>query len=133
SAPTGLTAAAGNDQVVLNWNPSTGATGYNVKRSTTNNGPYTTIGPNVNVTNFTDTAATNGSTYYYVVSALDAGGEGANSSQATVTLAPNAPTNPSAVGGAGQVALSWTPSPGAATYTIKRRTTSGSYDTTYPE
>jgi len=34
-APTGLNAAAGNAQVNLTWNASTGATGYYVKRSTT--------------------------------------------------------------------------------------------------
>lgn len=33
TAPTGLTATAGNRQVSLAWNPSAGATGYNVKRA----------------------------------------------------------------------------------------------------
>ncbi|NJO12539.1 MAG: hypothetical protein HC872_02730 [Gammaproteobacteria bacterium] len=37
-APTGLAAVAGNAQIQLNWNAVAGATGYNVKRSTTNGG-----------------------------------------------------------------------------------------------
>src|SRR6185503_10981836 len=42
--PTGLTAVPGNAQVQLSWSASTGAASYNVKRSTTNGGPYTTVG-----------------------------------------------------------------------------------------
>ncbi|MCA1607668.1 MAG: hypothetical protein LC775_19875, partial [Acidobacteria bacterium] len=40
AAPTGLTATAGNAQVALSWTASSGATSYNVKRSTTSGGPY---------------------------------------------------------------------------------------------
>jgi len=69
-APTGLTATAGNAQVVLSWNASTGATAYNVQRSTSNGGPYTTIATVTNTT-YTDNSVTNGITYYYVVSALN--------------------------------------------------------------
>jgi hypothetical protein len=43
SAPTNLTAIAGDSQVTLSWTAVTGVTGYNVKRSTTAGGPYTTI------------------------------------------------------------------------------------------
>ena len=37
----------GNAQVSLAWNAVSGATGYNVKRSTTNGGPYANVGANV--------------------------------------------------------------------------------------
>jgi endo-1,4-beta-xylanase len=83
-APTGLAATAGNAQVQLIWNPVTGATGYNVKRATTSGGPYTTIAT-VTGTSFTDTGRTNGTTYFYVVSAFNANGESANSSQVSAT------------------------------------------------
>ena len=43
AAPTGLNAAGGSAEVVLNWNVSLGASSYNVKRSTTNGGPYLVI------------------------------------------------------------------------------------------
>ncbi|RPH71651.1 MAG: DUF1929 domain-containing protein, partial [Myxococcaceae bacterium] len=42
--PTGLTATPGNTQVSLSWTASSGATSYNVKRSTVSGGPYTTVG-----------------------------------------------------------------------------------------
>ncbi|HKQ73186.1 MAG TPA: fibronectin type III domain-containing protein, partial [Blastocatellia bacterium] len=84
-APTGLAATAGNAQVSLTWNASTGATSYNVKRSTTSGGPYTTIATGVTATNFTNTGLTNGTTYFFVVSAVNSAGESPNSNQATAT------------------------------------------------
>src|SRR5262249_26737615 len=81
-APTGLTATPGNAQVVLNWSPSSGATSYNVKRSTVNGSGYVTI-VSQSGTSDTDMGLTNGTTYYYVVSAVNAFGESANSAQAS--------------------------------------------------
>ena len=127
--PANLIAAAGNAQVNLSWNASAGATSYLVKRSTTSGGAYTQISaPTTN--SFTDTGLTNGTTYYYVVSALSAGSESANSAQAsatpTVPLTPPAtPTGLQATAGSAQVSLSWTASATASSYHVKRSTTSG--------
>jgi hypothetical protein len=85
AAPTGLTATASSTQVSLTWNTVAGAASYNVKRSTTSGGPYTTIQSNVTTTSFTNTGLTNGTTYYYVVSAVNTQGESANSSQVSAT------------------------------------------------
>ena len=62
-----------------------------------------------------------------VVSAVNAAGESANSSEvsATPNLPPVAPTALVATPGANQVSLSWTGSAGATSYNIKRSTTSG--------
>ena len=95
-APTGLTATAGNGQVSLSWNASSGATSYNVKRSTTNGGPYSTVGSPTGTT-FTNTGLTNGTTYYYVVTAVNSAGESGNSNQASAT--------PSGGGGGAQLLL----------------------------
>jgi predicted carbohydrate-binding protein with CBM5 and CBM33 domain len=89
-APTGLAAAAGNAQVALTWTAASGATGYNVKRSTTNGGPYSNVATNVTGTSYTNTGLTNGTTYYYVVTAVNASGESPVSLQASGT--PSAPT-----------------------------------------
>ena len=70
-APTSLIATAGNAQVSLAWTASVGATGYNVKRSITNGGPYTVVATSAGVS-YTDTSVTNGTLYYYVVSATTA-------------------------------------------------------------
>lgn len=87
-----LTAAAGDSKVTLSWTAVDGATGYNVKRSTTAEGPYTTIAPNVQGTSYVDSAVTNGTTYYYVVTAITANGESANSNEASAT--PKAEVTP---------------------------------------
>jgi fibronectin type 3 domain-containing protein len=128
-APTGLMASAGTAQVSLNWTASAGAASYHVKRSTTSGGPYTQIAAPAG-TNFTDTGLTNGTTYFYVVSAVNSAGESANSSQASAT--PSAPAKPpaapaglQATPGNAQVTLTWTASAGASSYHLKRSTTSG--------
>jgi hypothetical protein len=77
--PGGLTAVAGDSQVALSWVASLGATGYNVKRSLTSGGTYFTIATNISVTTYTDTTVVYGTTYYYVVSALNPAGESTNS------------------------------------------------------
>jgi hypothetical protein len=88
-APTGLAAAGGNGQIVLNWN-SNGATKYNVKRSTTSGGPYTTIASSA-LAGFSDGTVANGVTYYYVVSAVNVVGESPNSSE--VSAVPQSSIN----------------------------------------
>ncbi|WJH34829.1 discoidin domain-containing protein [Paenibacillus sp. CC-CFT747] len=83
-APTGLSAAAGNASVSLSWTGVTGAASYNVKRSTTNGGPYTTIAT-VTSAAYADSGLANGTPYYYVVSALAGSNESADSSPASAT------------------------------------------------
>jgi len=84
ATPTGLMATAGDQQVALAWTASAGATSYNVMRSTTNGGPYTTVS-SPPTASYTDTGLTNGTTYYYVVSAVNAAGQSSNSNQASAT------------------------------------------------
>jgi len=81
-----LTATVADGLVPLSWNSSTGATSYNVQRSTVNGGPYTTLA-NPTVATYTDSTAVNGTTYYYVVSSTNNLGTSANSAQVSVTPA----------------------------------------------
>jgi fibronectin type 3 domain-containing protein len=129
ATPTNLQATAGNAQVSLTWSASTGATSYNLKRSTTSGGPYTKIS-SPTTANYTDTSLTNSTKYFYVVSAVNSAGESANSSEVSAT--PTAPANPpvtptnlQATAGNAQVSLTWSASTGATSYNLKRSTTSG--------
>ena len=88
-APASLTATAGLSGVInLSWPASAGATSYNVKRANFSGGPYTVIATGVTSTGYTNTGLFGAVTYYYVVSAVNANGEGANSSEASATVLP---------------------------------------------
>ena len=62
--------------VVLTWNASTSSVaGYNVYRGTVSGGPYTKINSAlVTALTYTDSTVQNGTTYYYVTTAVDSGG-----------------------------------------------------------
>ncbi len=123
--PTGLTATGTNGAVILNWAIATGAASYNVKRSTAS-GAEVTIA-NVAANNYYDNSTINGTTYFYEISSTNSAGESANSTEASAmpNVPPAAPTGLAATAGTNQVSLSWTGSAGAASYNIKRSTTSG--------
>ena len=84
-APSGLTAKASGNTVVLSWGSAAGAASYNVKRSGTSGGPYALIA-SIAATNYSDAGLANG-TYYYVVSSISANGESANSIEVSGTAA----------------------------------------------
>ncbi|MGA2751964.1 MAG: hypothetical protein ABSG59_24640, partial [Verrucomicrobiota bacterium] len=126
--PAGLTAVANCGQVSLTWSASLGATNYNVKRSATSGGPYTNnIIASTSATSYTDTNVFSGTTYYYVVSAVGVGGEGANSVEVSATLPlPPPPTIMTVITNYGQVALTWSAvSCPSVAYNVERSTTNG--------
>ncbi|HUZ08305.1 MAG TPA: hypothetical protein VMV89_12575, partial [Candidatus Paceibacterota bacterium] len=92
SAPTGLVAAGGIEQVALNWLAAGNATSYNVYRSTTRGGPYALVA-NVTTTNYNDIQLVgNGTTYYYVVTGVNSlAGESGNSAQASAVTTVTVP------------------------------------------
>ena len=96
AAPTGLAATGGDAQVSLTWNVVSGATTYAVKRATVAGGPYTVITNQVATASYQDSDVVNGTTYYYVVSALSGSAESGNSNQASATPLPPAPAAPGA-------------------------------------
>ncbi|HEX3800104.1 MAG TPA: carbohydrate-binding protein [Verrucomicrobiae bacterium] len=75
-----------NSEIFLNWSAPATAASYNLKRSLTDGGPYTIIQPNTVSLSYADTNVSNGTLYYYVVSALNSAGESSNSTQ--VAIAP---------------------------------------------
>jgi len=129
SPPGSLQATAGNAQVSLSWNASSGATTYYVKRSTTSGGPYTQVNAPT-TTSYTDTGLTNGTKYFYVVSAYNSAGESANSAEVSATPTapvniPSAPAGLQATAGNAQISLTWNASSGATSYHVKRSTAGG--------
>jgi fibronectin type 3 domain-containing protein len=133
AAPTGVAAVAGNAQVKLTWTASTGATSYNVYRSTSAGGEGTTpFVTGVTATTYTNGGLTNGITYFYKVTAVNASGESPQSGEVSATpqTAPAAPTSLNAAASNAQVTLTWTASTGATSYNLYRATTAGGEGTT---
>ncbi len=89
-APTNVVAAAGSAKVSLSWNVVSGANSYIVYRSTTNGSGYKLIGTPTGPTGV-DRKVTNGTTYYYVVTAINVRGESSKSVQISSTPIASAP------------------------------------------
>ena len=134
-APTGLAATAGNLEVLLDWNDNAEADldGYKVFRATTSGGPYTKVSAALFASSaYTDTGLTNGTTYYYVVTAVDmTGNESTNSGEVSATplafTPPAAPTGIVVFLGNQEVLLDWNDNAEADLdgYKVFRSTTSG--------
>ena len=85
AAPTGLTATAGDSQVTLTWSaPSGTVTGYTLYRATVPGAEgMTPYRSGLSGTGFTDTALTDGFTYYYTVAAANSAGASPQSAEAS--------------------------------------------------
>ena len=69
TVPVGVAAVPGDGQITVSWLPFPDATGYNLRRSLLPGGPYTNAVIPVVGTSYADTGLTNGTPYYYVVTA----------------------------------------------------------------
>jgi fibronectin type 3 domain-containing protein len=126
ATPTGLAATPGVNTVSLNWDAVGTATGYKVLRGTST-GVYT-LTNSAPANAYVDNTAVGGTQYFYVVQATNASGASASSLEvsATPTVAlPDVPAGLTATGTNSAVQLSWNVATGAASYNVKRSTTSG--------
>ena len=144
SAPQSLTATGANGSVSLSWTApaSDGGspiTGYDVYRGTSPGGEsITPVATNVTGTTFTNTVLANGTTYYYLVAALNAVGTSPPSGEASATpqaTAPSAPLTVVASAGNASATVSWSvpASDGGSPitgYDVYRGTSSGGESTT---
>src|SRR5262249_1986017 len=131
TSPPDCTALAATALIRSSSNGGSAITGYRVYRGTTSGGEtlLTTLG---NVTSWTDTSVTNGTTYYYKVSALNSLGESVPSNELSAKPAtvPGAPTLTSASNGTSGDTLALNPpaAHGGSTvtgYKVYRGTSSG--------
>lgn len=118
-APTGLTPTSGNTQVSLSWtapanNGGSAITDYVIDYKLSSDSSWSTFADGVSTgTTGTVTGLTNGSSYDFRVSAVNAIGQGSASGTATAIPAtvPGAPTIGTATGGNAQASVTFTPPP----------------------
>ncbi len=131
-SPDNVSAAAGDAEVAVSWDPSVDATSYNIYWSIVS--PVTEAvydGVFSDVTSPHDhPSLTNGTTYYYVVTAINGYGESAISAEVSATpeaavVAPSSPASIDALAGNGEITVSWTPSADATSYNLYWATTPG--------
>ncbi|MGA4577446.1 hypothetical protein [Limisphaera sp. VF-2] len=96
AAPQEVVAEATVDGVTVDWRPVRGAVRYRVKRSTTAGGPYSVLSEVVSPP-FRDAGVLPGTTYYYVVTALNDGGESLPSAEVRVSI-PRPPVQDPRIG-----------------------------------
>ena len=88
AAPATVIASPANPGATVAWPAVWGATRYDVKRSTSASGPFTSVGTaGIGATlTYQDTTAVAGTRYYYTVAAVNPSGEGANAAATGVTI-----------------------------------------------
>ncbi|HQI82145.1 MAG TPA: fibronectin type III domain-containing protein [Deltaproteobacteria bacterium] len=125
--PTGVTARAGNRRATITWNAVQGANSYTIYWSTTTGVTPASGTAITGVTSpYAHTGLTNGTTYYYVVTAVNHDGESAPSAQ--VSCRPTGPVPPTGIvftPGNGQLTIAWTAVTGATSYNIYWSSTAG--------
>jgi len=122
--PTGLGATVSASGISLDWanNPEASLAGYNVYRSTSVNGIFTKLNNTLLATSdFLDSTASAGTTFFYRVTAVDTSTNESNFAAVSATTLPAAPAAVSAVGvSTSQIDLAWSAVTGATGYAIER-------------
>lgn len=85
ATPTSVAALCGNQKITVSWPAVTGASSYEVYRSTTA-GIAGSLAGSTTTTSYVDTLGTVGTTYYYTVKAVNSAGSSAASAEVSETF-----------------------------------------------
>lgn len=133
TTPSGVTATPGNGQVTLDWLATNGSTSYNVYYSLTSGITGTKI-PDARAP-FVHLNLSNGTIYYYIVTAVNSFGESPASAEVNATPVtpagnPNVPSPPASLAatpgfsqGISQNVITWPAVTGATAYSLYWSTT----------
>ncbi len=132
AAPSGLSATSiSSTQINLSWTDNaTNETGFKIERKTGSGGTYAQIATTgADVTTYSDTGLTEGTTYFYRVRATNAVGDSAYSVEASATTGTTPPDAPSGLTAtpisSSQINLSWTDVANETGFKIERKTGAG--------
>ncbi len=129
--PANFTATASGGSVALSWTPPSYAVSYNLYRALSPGAEGTTpYQAGLTSTGYTDAGVTGGTTYYYILRAVNAD-DVAGQPTAEVSAAPSTSTLPApaflaaAATGANKITLYWSGVSGASGYNVYRSMVSG--------
>ena len=88
SAPLGLEATGGLQQIQLAWDPVPNATTYTVRSATNTGGPYDILASGLTTTGYVHTGLSSGETLFYIVRATNLTGDGPDSTEASASTDP---------------------------------------------
>jgi fibronectin type 3 domain-containing protein len=133
-APTNVVIAAGHQQAQLTWTTNSQAREHAIYRATAPCGPYALVQRQSygQGSRFTDTGLTNGTLYYYVVTALNSFGESPDSAETSVrpaSLPPPSVRGALAMPGDARAKIQWTPAYTATSYVVRRQAPDGTFAT----
>jgi len=123
AAPTGLAVTAGDGQITLSWSSVSSAASYNIYWGNAA-GVTTATGTKIaglTASPYPHTSLSNGTIYYYVVTAVNSAGESATSAEISATPIPPVPAAPTGLAvttADGQITLSWSSVSNATSYNI---------------
>ncbi|MEK5468799.1 S-layer homology domain-containing protein [Paenibacillus sp. FSL R7-0210] len=129
AAPRVESVTTGASHVLLTWSEVYGSVSYAVYQGTAS-GTYGDAVATVTGLTYDVTGLTNGTTYYFVVKAVNPSGISAASDEVSATPqvpAPGVPVLGPATPGDARISLTWDPVIGSTGYKIFKSTTSGAY------
>jgi len=126
AVPSNVSADARDGSVALSWDAVDEADTYNVYRSesSTDGAEGSPLNTDISGTSYEDTDVSNGTTYYYRVTAVDSEGNESDGSGEAQSIPFAAPMALEGTSGDAQVELSWSGGAGAETYSVYRSTSS---------
>jgi hypothetical protein len=135
TAPSSLSAVGGIANVALSWSASSsdGAITYTISRSTSSGSGFTVLAQGLTSTTYSDLTALNGTSYYYIVTAVNAGGSSAPSNEASARPISSFTITSAIVdntAGPNALRVFWPAATGASSYTVKYGTSPGAYPVT---
>ena len=133
--PAPSASAQSDTEIEVTWSEVSGATSYNLYRSTSSGGTYIQVGGDISALRYLDTGLSGSAEYFYQLEACNRGGCSATRSpagSATTQATPVAPAQPPAPSASAQsdteIEVTWNAVSGATSYKLYRSTRSdGAY------
>ena len=128
AAPVGLSAAASESGITLQWSADPSASTFNVYEGSASGqegaSPAQT-GITTDSSLVAQSALTPGQTYFFEIAAVSAFGTSPNSAEVSAMAVPAVPAGLMASAGSGTVMLSWSAATGAASYNVYQGSSAG--------